>query len=312
LSSQKLDILHEPNSGEKRQNLPRIAPEERTNSFEEVEQSWEKEIAVIEAKRCLACRKCIGCGLCLAVCEKNAIVFQETEEEEEIHFDAVTLTPEVKKQGLPINEKYGKGKFINLISADAFERMIKDFGCYDGYVLRPWDGDIPGKIAFIIDLEDENQSLLPECCAYAYRISSAAKEKFESMEVWIFAAVRDSDRNRTENSAFQELSGHYKAVEVVSVTEVETSKDLKVTYVEYNEEKEEVFELAVLLNGFTFSETTRKILKMFDVNVGVNGYMESDEDTLVTTNNPHVYLAGYRFAKDAEKEGPMIREKLSY
>ena len=81
---------------------------------------------------------------------------------------------------------------------------------------------------------------------------------------------------------------------------------------ENGEEKEEVFEMVVLLNGFKFSETNRKILKMFDVDIGANVYIESEEDFLARTDSPYVYLAGYKIAEHGDKEETIVHEKLSY
>ena len=284
------------NIPDKRQYLPCVAPQDRIKSFQEVEQGMEAAAAILESKRCLSCRKCIGCGLCLAVCDKNAIIFQDSEEELELEFDAIILTPEVNKFSFTPHAKCGQGNYDNLITADVFERVLGNTGPHGEYLLRASDGDIPRRIAFIIDLPNGGESLFPELCYYARRIALAAKERIDGLEIWIFCPPSSAlVSKRTDEADSKEAWYTEKAVGIISATELEPSKDLKITYREDDTKKEEIFELVVLIDGFRFSETTRMLFDSLGLDIVASRYIETGDDTLIKTDTQNIYLAGYEF-----------------
>ncbi len=54
--------------------LPLVPAEERVTNFEQIELEWTEEMAREEAKRCLRCDICIGCGECAKVCRTKVEV----------------------------------------------------------------------------------------------------------------------------------------------------------------------------------------------------------------------------------------------
>ncbi|MBC7081187.1 MAG: hydrogenase iron-sulfur subunit [Thermoplasmatales archaeon] len=81
---------------EKRKNIEEISIDERISTFKEVEKGFDKKTAVSEANRCLACRACLGCGICGNECIKNAIDYEEKEKEIEIFAKSIEIDPEIK------------------------------------------------------------------------------------------------------------------------------------------------------------------------------------------------------------------------
>ncbi len=51
--------------------VPKLSPEQRKHSFEQVELGFDEETARLEARRCLRCDLCIGCGDCADVCRSK-------------------------------------------------------------------------------------------------------------------------------------------------------------------------------------------------------------------------------------------------
>ena len=69
--------------------------------------------------------------------------------------------------------QYGLGKLSNVIHALQMERLLAPHGPY-GRVLRPWDGKVPGSIAFVQCAGSRDRSLgVPYCsrvcCMYAIK-----------------------------------------------------------------------------------------------------------------------------------------------
>jgi len=46
-------------------------------------------------------------------------------------------------------QEYGYGRFPNVVTSIEFERILSASSPYSGLVIRPYDGEIPKKIAFI-------------------------------------------------------------------------------------------------------------------------------------------------------------------
>ncbi|MEM2715684.1 MAG: hydrogenase iron-sulfur subunit, partial [Candidatus Thermoplasmatota archaeon] len=81
---------------ENRKNIEEISIDERLTTFKEVEKGFDKKTAISEASRCLACRACLGCGICGNECIRNAIDYEEKEEEIEIFAKSIEIDPEIK------------------------------------------------------------------------------------------------------------------------------------------------------------------------------------------------------------------------
>lgn len=69
----------------KRKEPPALPLKERTGNFKEVELSFTAEEATREAERCMKCgyrsidqERCIGCGVCLAICPQMGVISMES------------------------------------------------------------------------------------------------------------------------------------------------------------------------------------------------------------------------------------------
>lgn len=117
---------------------------------------------------------CIACGRCARVCPANAIDYSQQDEELTIHADSVIiasgfeLTQEPFKTGT-----WGAGKFPNVISSLAAERLLTPNGPYMG-IRRPSDGKVPMSVAYILcagsrDRTMGNPACSRICCMYSIK-----------------------------------------------------------------------------------------------------------------------------------------------
>ena len=165
-----------------RQRMPELEVAARIQSFDEVEVGFSRDAAQQEARRCLSCRRCLGCGLCLAVCKPRAIVFEQQDEIMDITFDDVVISSTADEQ-MPLKKgEFGYRQYANVVSGLEFEKILSDAGPYGSMVLRPFDGRIPQKIAFIIAAADSNGSM-----AYSMNQAALLLDKVKDAEISIFA-----------------------------------------------------------------------------------------------------------------------------
>jgi heterodisulfide reductase subunit A len=92
---------------------------------------------------------CIGCGLCENLCLADAVKYDDKDESEVLKVGAIILAPGFELFDPVAEFQYGYGQYPNVITSLEFERILSASGPYRGMVLRPWDGRIPTKVAFI-------------------------------------------------------------------------------------------------------------------------------------------------------------------
>lgn len=106
---------------------------------------------------------CIRCGACARACPKDCIDFLQEPASLEIAAKAVILATGYKTTPMTVKKQYGMGRFPNVISSLAAERLLAPHGPY-GRVLRPSDGKVPDSIAYVQCAGSRDKSIgVPYC-----------------------------------------------------------------------------------------------------------------------------------------------------
>lgn len=226
-----------------RAHMPEVPAGERVGTYEEIEKGFSPEQAQQEAQRCLSCRRCLGCKLCLAACEKDAIVFDQVDETREIEVDSIIITPGIIQNHAPLDDRFGYGNSLNVLTDLEFEGMLHDQGPYGGLILRPSDGEVPDKIGFIN--HDEKKSNQDGLVFLVKEIAVAAK-KIKGSELWLFSGY--PPEGSKEYATYLEripVLTHKRCVPE-SVVALEDGKTLVVDYKEEGEKRTERFQMIVI------------------------------------------------------------------
>ncbi|MEE9309361.1 MAG: FAD-dependent oxidoreductase [Spirochaetia bacterium] len=82
---QELALELPPQVLKARNQGPRLSPEERRESFTEIEQGLSEAEAIEEAQRCLRCGPCLECRTCVGVCQSKQLILEPDSGEKAEH-----------------------------------------------------------------------------------------------------------------------------------------------------------------------------------------------------------------------------------
>ncbi|MDE3053616.1 MAG: FAD-dependent oxidoreductase, partial [Gemmatimonadota bacterium] len=143
------------------------------SDFAEVEPPLTEAQAAAGAGSCLDCGVCSECGECVAACPADAIDLNMHERTVKVDVGAVVLSTGFKLFAADVKPEYGWGKFANVITGTQMDRLLAPTRPYNT-VLRPGDGKVPERIAYISctgsrDKTVGNPLCSKFCCMYSVK-----------------------------------------------------------------------------------------------------------------------------------------------
>ncbi|MFC1712545.1 FAD-dependent oxidoreductase [Candidatus Poribacteria bacterium] len=246
--------------------------------------------------------KCIGCGLCEKLCLANAVSYADTDEEVSLNVGSIILSPGFDEFEPEVMGEYGYKKFPNVVTSIEFERILSASGPYKGHVLRPSDGDIPKKIAFIQcvgsrDSKCGNEYCSSVCCMYSVKEAVIAKEHHRDIEPAIFfmdMRAYGKDFDKYYERAQNQYGVRFLRSRVASIREVaDGSGGLLIKY-ESEDGKVEIedFDMAVLSVGFEPPKDAEVLASDIGVELNEYGFCKSEGLYPVATTKPGVFVCG--------------------
>ena len=245
--------------------------------------------------------KCIGCGVCEGVCKAGAVEYDQEDSEIEIKVGSIILSPGFDEFVPDKILSLGYGKYKNVVTSIEFERILSASGPFGGKVLRPSDGDIPKKLAFLQCIGSRDYTIdkpycSSVCCMYTAKEAVIAKEHFDVIEPTIFcmdirAFGKDFDKYIVR--AQEEYGVRYIRSRVSSLKEIPETRDLKIQYeTEAGEIKEEVFNMVVLAVGAEPPHSSKELAKVVGVKLNEYGFCQTDTFFPVDTSKPGIFACG--------------------
>ena len=244
---------------------------------------------------------CIGCGICATQCEAEAIEYFEKEKILEMRVGSIILAPGYEEFNLSLKPEYGYGRYPNVVSSLDLERMLSATGPYGGLVLRPSDGEIPGKIAFIQCIGSRDTQIgktycSSVCCMFAIKEAIIAQEHTPGLKPTIFFMdIRAYGKEFDEYYIRAEEVHNIKFVKnnrIAKVEEDPTTKNLIVWYLEGEELKSGEFNMVVLSVGTSPPKDVERIKRVFGVDLNKHGFAKTSIFAPMDTNVPGIYVCG--------------------
>ncbi len=142
--------------------------------FREVEAPLSETEARAAAGRCMDCAVCSGCHECVNVCPvENCIDLYARDTELDVEVGAVVVSTGYKLFAADLKPQYGFGKYRNVITGMQMDRLLAPTRPFNT-VLRPSDGKVPERIAYILCTGSRDETVgnplcSKFCCMYSIK-----------------------------------------------------------------------------------------------------------------------------------------------
>jgi len=245
---------------------------------------------------------CIGCGVCAGVCKAKAVEYDREDEIVDLNVGAIVLAPGFDEFIPQAANMYGYGKYKNVVTSIEFERILSASGPYAGRVLRPSDGVIPEKVAFLQcvgsrDYSGEGQPYCSSvCCMYTAKEAVIAHEHQHEVKPTIFSMdirAYGKDFDKYIIRAQEEYGIRYIRSRISSVSEVPETKDLRLRY-EADDGKvvEEDYNMVVLSVGLNPPDDATYLAEKFGIELNEYNFAVTDIFNPVQTSKPGIFACG--------------------
>ncbi len=268
--------------------------------------SYKKAVGVpfataLPQKAALDIESCIFCGKCANACPTQAINFDHREEEIPINVGAIVIATGFYETPT-IREKYGGGKFKNVITGKQMERLLAPTGPAGG-VFRPSDGKSPGSIAYVQCAGSRDATIgVPYCssicCMFAIKQAMLLSAAVPLAEITVY--YMDI---RAFGKGYEDFYEEAKAMgvefvkgKVAQIHEDDETKDLTVSVEVFGEDGgiQKVDHDLVVLSMGVVPQWTADMSKIIPVQLGPDRFIReirfTEEPGL--TSIPGVFAAG--------------------
>jgi len=246
---------------------------------------------------------CLECDLCKNVCGVNAVDYDQQPQEIEVEVGAIIVATGFNLFDSRKKEEYGYGVYDNVITGLALERLLSASGPTGGHVVRPSDGKIPKKVAFIqcVGSRDEksgNTYCSRVCCMYATKEAELVKEHVPGVDVKIYYMdIRAFGKGFEEfyQRAKEEFKINYVKGRVAEIIEDPNTKNLliRAENIELGEPIEDEVDMVVLSSGLV-PAVTNDLERILPIKKGEDGFFVTANPKVdpVTTSVEGVLIAG--------------------
>jgi heterodisulfide reductase subunit A len=244
---------------------------------------------------------CIGCGVCEGVCKAGAVEYDLQDQIIDLNVGAIILSPGFDEYVPEVANKYGYGKYKNVVTSIEFERILSASGPYAGKILRPSDGDIPEKVAFLQcvgsrDLREGQPYCSSVCCMYTCKEAVIAKEHMAQVNPTIFSMdirAYGKDFDKYIIHAQEAYGVRYIRSRISSISEDPKTQNLILKYeTEDGKIVSEIFNMVVLAVGLNYPKDAEYLAEKFGIELNEYKFAKTDIFNPVQTSKPGIFTCG--------------------
>jgi len=245
--------------------------------------------------------KCIGCGMCEKACLAEAVCYSDQPKKIKLDVGAVILASGGELFNPSDMDTYNF-THPNVVTSLEFERILSASGPFKGHLMRPYDREIPQKIAWFqcVGSRDINRSphsyCSSVCCMYSIKQSIIAKEHSKNhLDTTIFymdmrTYGKDFDKyyvRAKEENGVRFIRSRIHTVEPFN------DGDLKVRYIlEDGKALEETFNMIVLATGFTPPKEMVNLSKKLGIELNAHNFVATNDFKPISTSRDGVFVCG--------------------
>ncbi len=248
--------------------------------------------------------KCSDVDALVKVCPAGAIIPDDVEKVKEVNVRSIVLAPGAElfdPKNLP---DYGYGHFHNVVTGLEYERILSASGPTLGELVRPSDGKVPKKIAWIqcVGSRNLNQTDAPycssACCMYALKEAIVTKERFrddiETVVFYMDMRTSGKDYELYYQRAKQEYGIKFVRSRPHTVDCDAQTNDLLITYAKEGqlEPITETFDMVVLSTGFRVPPDLVELAHKLGIELNEHQFVKTGSFDPVSTSRPGVYVCG--------------------
>ncbi|MBN1178367.1 MAG: CoB--CoM heterodisulfide reductase iron-sulfur subunit A family protein [Anaerolineae bacterium] len=289
-----------------------VCPEERPSRYEgtlhKEKAIYRPPLRAIPGAYVIDMEACTRCGKCADVCPTGAIDLEMQPSESQVAVGTVILSPGFEPFDATKKGEFGFGHYDNVLTSIQFERMVSFAGSTGAHVVRPSDGKLPRRIAFIQCVGSRDMSIgkgycSSVCCMHTAKQVKVAKTLEPDLDVTVFymdirAHGKDFD---AYFDAVEALPGvTYRRSMVSAVHQQQQTRDLLITYTtEDGTLKEETFDMVVLVVGFGAPDGVQALGEGMGVALNEYGFGVTHSFAPDASSRPGVFVTGaFREPKD--------------
>ncbi len=248
---------------------------------------------------------CIECGLCQKMCQAGAVDLKQQPQEVALNVGAVIVSIGFDLFDSSQIPTYGYGRYRNVITALELERLLCASGPTGGHLIRPSDGRIPRKIAFIQCVGSRDRRFGTTycssiCCKYSVKDAVLIREHEPNTIVTIFYIdLRAFGKGFQEfvNRAKSEYGVRFVRSSPGEIKEDPVTKNLAIWYEDTVAGRIEntEFDLVVLSPALVPRTDARELAKIMGAEVDDYGFFKASDilTSPVDTTVPGIFACGY-------------------
>jgi len=235
--------------------------------------SFSPRTAVIDSERCTRC------GECANVCPTAAIELDQPDIEEQLDMGAIVVAIGFEMFDPRSKPQYGYSVYPDVLTSLELERLLHPMGPTHGQLLRPSDGTVPKRTAFIqcVGCRDDkaNPYCARVCCMVTLKQAILLKENYPGTEVSVYyidVRAGGKEYEAIYNKA-KSLGVRFVRGRPSSVRERDGSLMVEAEDTLSGVRLEEGADLVVLATGLQPAEDTPKIAGMLKIPRDQDGFL---------------------------------------